>query len=129
VGQPLRSHPKLQDLQHGRSPYRDLEDMLYEIARGIGMVLHNQHVLYDKLVSIDRKEQAEMATLDDLTQAVADATTVDESIIVLLDNIAAQLANAQQDPARIQSVIDTINAEKQRVADAVVRNTSAAPEA
>jgi hypothetical protein len=129
VTDPLRQPQELLNLHRRPHPYNDLYDWVVAIAQGQGAILYNQRIIYELLANVDRKETAEMATLDDLTQAVADASTVDESIITLLDNIAAQLAAAQTDPAKIQAVIDTINAEKQRVADAVTANTPAAPTA
>lgn len=68
-----------------------------------------------------------MADLTALSQAVADATTVEESAITLLDGLAAQLAAAATDPAAIQAIVDSITSEKDKLAADVAKNTPAAP--
>ena len=68
-----------------------------------------------------------MATMQDLLAAVNDESTVDDSIITLLDQISQQLKDAQvsNDPAAIQKVIDQVAVNKQKISDAVTRNTVA----
>ena len=64
--------------------------------------------------------------LDNLKQAVADNTSVTESAITLLDGIKKALDDAlasNDPPAAVQAVADSITAEKQKLADAITRNT------
>lgn len=70
-----------------------------------------------------------MATLQDITQAVTDEKTVEDSVLVLLNNIEQQLkdAIAQNNPAAMQAVVDQITAQKQTMADAVAANTPPPP--
>ncbi len=65
------------------------------------------------------------ASLDDLKAAVAAEKTVVDGVVVLLNDLSAQLAAAiaSGDPAAVQEVLDAINANKQELADAVVANT------
>jgi enamine deaminase RidA (YjgF/YER057c/UK114 family) len=67
-----------------------------------------------------------VALIDDLTQDVADESTVIDSAVQLLDNLSAQLAAAGTDPAKLAQLKSTIDANKQRLADAVQANTPAA---
>jgi hypothetical protein len=70
-----------------------------------------------------------MATMQDLVSAVQNESTVDDSIITLLNGISQQLkdALAQNDPNAIQAVIDQVNANSKKLSDAVAANTPAAP--
>lgn len=69
-----------------------------------------------------------MANIADVATAVAEETTVTESAVVLLDGIKSALdaAIASNDPAAVQAVVDSIGANKTRLAEAVARNTPAA---
>jgi len=72
-----------------------------------------------------------MAQIDDLKAAVAENTSVVQSAVVLMDNIAAQLAAALAGgnvSADVQAVIDTIKANSAALAADVAKNTPAAPE-
>lgn len=72
-----------------------------------------------------------MATMQDLKDAVSRNTSVDASIIALLQGISQQLKDAQaaNDPAAIQSVIDQLDANTRSISDAVTANTPASPTA
>jgi flagellin-specific chaperone FliS len=87
-----------------------------------------QHI-HELLHAINFKVNIIMANMQDLIATVQDEASVDDSIITLLDEISQQLkdAQAQNDPAAIQGVIDSINANKQKISDAVTRNTPAQP--
>ena len=76
-----------------------------------------------------RKLEIIMATLQDVRDAVARNTAVDQSIITLLSGISQQLkdALAQNDPAAVQAVVDSIDANTKALADAVTANTPASP--
>ena len=65
--------------------------------------------------------------LDALTAEVADIETQSDSIIALVNGLAAQLAAAKEDPAAIQSLADSLKAKAAAIAAAVVANTPVAP--
>jgi len=66
-----------------------------------------------------------MATIQDINAAVAAQSTVEDSIIVLLNGIVQQLKDAQaaNDPAALDKVIADITANTQKLQDAVTANT------
>jgi hypothetical protein len=67
-----------------------------------------------------------MATMADLEAAVTRNTDVDESVVTLLAGISQQLKDAQADPAKIAEVIAKLDANTQKMAEAVTANTPAA---
>lgn len=79
------------------------------------------------LIEVVGKEKRMAATLDDLIAGVQQESTVDDSIIALLNNISAQLKAAGSDPAKIQQVNDAIQANIAKITAAVTANTPAAP--
>ncbi len=71
-----------------------------------------------------------MALIDDLIANVADESTVDDSIITLLNNVVAELKAAGSPPAtlaQLQTVMDAVTANKAKVAAAVTANTTPTP--
>lgn len=70
-----------------------------------------------------------MATMEDLKAAVARNTSAENSVIELLKGISQQLKDAQaaNDPAAVQAVIDQIDANTAAAAAAVVANTPTPP--
>lgn len=77
------------------------------------------------------KEQKLMATIQDVQNAVTSETTVVGSVVTLLNQLSAQLqaAIAQNDPAALQALVTSINANATTLANAVTANTPAAPPA
>lgn len=71
-----------------------------------------------------------MAKIDELRAAVADQTTVVQSAVTFMDNIAQQLkdaiASSVPTDQAVQEIIDSINANKKTLADDMVKNTPAA---
>lgn len=71
------------------------------------------------------------AELDALTAAVAANTTVTGSAIELLTGLHAKilelLAQEVIDPAAVQALADGLSADTQKLAEAIVANTPAAP--
>lgn len=78
-----------------------------------------------RIITIGTKN---MATLQDITDAVAAEKTVELSVIALLTKIAADLsaALAGQDPAAMQAVVDMIHANTDALSAAVTAGTPAA---
>lgn len=70
-----------------------------------------------------------MATIADVDAAVSAESDVVNSAVTLLDQLKQMLQDALNsgDPAAVQAVLDKIAASKQNLADAVARNTPAAP--
>jgi len=81
--------------------------------------------LSNQMARIERKQEALMATMNDLRAAVARNTSVDESVLTLLAGISQQLKDAQAsgDPAALQEVINQLDANTDRMAAAVTANT------
>lgn len=68
-----------------------------------------------------------MATIQDIANAVAAETTVDQSIVTLLDNIVTELkaAQASNNPVAMDAVVASIQANQKILSDAVTANTPA----
>lgn len=69
-----------------------------------------------------------MATMDELKAAVTRNTSVDDSVLALLQGISQQLKDAQaaNDPQAIADVIAQLDANTQKMTDAVTANTPSA---
>lgn len=85
----------------------------------------------DKLISsvtlIEGNEHTMSAELDKLTQDVADNTSVEQSAIQLITNLAGMVAAAQTDPSKLAALSSALNNEKDALAAAITANTPAAP--
>jgi hypothetical protein len=90
-----------------------------------------QAVVMSALKIIQTKETTIMATLTDVQDAVTAETTVEQSVILLLQGLSTQLAAAlaANDPAAIQAIVDSINANSAALSAAVTANTPVAPPA
>ena len=73
-------------------------------------------------------ENAIMPTMQDLKDAVTRNTSVDDSVLALLQGISQQLKDAQaaNDPRAITDIINQLDANTQKMTDAVTANTPAA---
>jgi len=80
-----------------------------------------------QLETVLEKENQMAATIDDILAGVNTESTVDDSIITLLNNIAQQLANAGVPQAKIDAIMSVIQANQAKVTAAVTANTPAAP--
>ncbi len=97
----------------GRDPWSSAPPWAVELRQMVSLVLkHGEHI---------------MATLDDLTAAVAAEDTVIDSAVALIQGMADQLKAAGTDPVKLQSLQDDITAKTKALADAVSANTPAAP--
>jgi ABC-type transporter Mla subunit MlaD len=70
---------------------------------------------------------ATMASLDELTAAVAAQTTVVDSAVTLLGQLAQMVRDAGTDPAALAALADQIEAQSAELADAVTANTPETP--
>ncbi len=80
-----------------------------------------------KLDLLLRMEAIMATSIAEVEAAVSDLATVEDSVVHLLDSVYAMLVEARGDPAAIKRVLEAIAARKVALADAVVRNTDAAP--
>jgi hypothetical protein len=101
----------------------------------IHLIHHFDEATVEQLCRIERKldlildnQEYIMATMEDLKASVQKNTDAEASVIALLKGISQQLKDAQaaNDPAAIQAVIDQIDANTAAAAAAVVANTPAA---
>lgn len=92
-----------------------------EVLRRLSVVIHKLDLI------IDRQETI-MTVMDDLKAAVTRNTSVDDSVLALLQGISQQLKDAQaaNDPQAIADVIAQLDANTQKMTDAVTANTPAA---
>ena len=67
------------------------------------------------------------AELDALSAQVAASATVEASAITLIQGLAAQIAAAGTDPAKLSALTASLNASATALAAAVSANTPAAP--
>lgn len=77
---------------------------------------------------LETLENVIMPTMDDLKAAVTRNTNVDDSVLALLQGISQQLKDAQasNDPQAIADVIEQLDANTQKMTDAVTANTPSA---
>ena len=66
-----------------------------------------------------------MATVVDVLNKISELDTVEDSVLALVTSISQQLkdAKASNDPAALDQIISALDAEKQKLADAVSANT------
>jgi chromosome segregation ATPase len=84
------------------------------------------HDLKDQLTRIEGKLTSMSAELDQLTVDVKKTTDAEDSAILLLQGLAAQLAAIKNDPAAIQALSTTLSSKADELAAAVVANTPSA---
>jgi hypothetical protein len=75
------------------------------------------------LKRIEERLDKIMVTLDDLIADAEDEKTVIGSVVTLLGQLSQQIKDAGTDPAKLQALKDTIDANKKAIADAIVANT------
>jgi len=75
--------------------------------------------------SLSRQGAKVMAALDDLEAKVAEVKNVEDSVMMLLDTIHQELADAvaSGDMNRVQAVVASLESQRQALSDAVARNT------
>lgn len=75
------------------------------------------------LQDIKQKEIIMSVQMDTLTAAVTKNTGLDESIIALLQGLAAQITDAAGDKAKALALADELNAKSDALAAAITANT------
>lgn len=72
------------------------------------------------------KEQIMSEQLDKLTTEVTETVTVQQSAILLLQGLSAQIAAMKDDPIALQALADSLDASSNALAEAIAANTPAA---
>jgi len=103
------------EVHHFHHPDRETAERLCRIENMLGQIL--------------QREGKIMASIQDVNAAVSAQTTVEQSVVILLQNLAQQIKDAQAsgDPAALDQVVANINANTKALSDAVAANTPAAP--
>lgn len=93
-----------------------------EVLRRLDALQANSGLILETLESVI------MPTMDDLKAAVTRNTSVDDSVLALLQGISQQLKDAQaaNDPQAITDIIAQLDANTQKMTDAVTANTPSA---
>jgi len=80
-----------------------------------------------QLLKVQQKEILTMAaSVDDVIAAVQKETTVEQSVITLLNQFASQVQAAGTDPIKLQQALDLITSNTAALSAAVTANTPAA---
>ena len=97
---------------HEHSHNREVS--LRDLSKKLDLIIYNQEKL--------------MANIQELQAAVARNTEAEDSVIVLLNGISQQLKDAQAsgNPVELDKVIAQLDANRDKLAAAVVANTPAA---
>ena len=108
---------------HDNQETRILHDFMRSVLEAL-LAIHNK---LDKLVT---QGALIMASLDETLAAVQAESTVDDSIIALLQGLAAQIAAgglSPADQAKVDAIFAAAQSNAQKVSAAVTANTPAAP--
>jgi len=80
-----------------------------------------------KLDQLLLQEEVMAGELDALTAQVAENTSVEQSAITLIQNLAAQIQAAGTDPAKLDALVQQLHGSSAALAAAITANTPAAP--
>ena len=89
-------------------------------------ILRNQVALHTLFTELSEKVDRIMTDLTALTAAVAAETSVDQSVLALVQNLAAQITAAAGDPAQVAALAEQLTASTAALQAAVTANTPAA---
>jgi uncharacterized protein YoxC len=81
----------------------------------------------DLAQAVQTGQVKQMAAIDDLTAQVAANTSAEDSAVTLLNELAAMLAAAGTDPAKLAALQTDLKTHADALAAAIVANTPAAP--
>ena len=79
------------------------------------------------LGAVQEKEEIMSKELDALTAQVKANTDVEASAVILIQGLAAQIAEAKDDPVKIQALADSLKGSADTLAAAVSANTPMSP--
>jgi hypothetical protein len=100
---------------------------LHEIHRKLDVHSSALKKILALLEESKAKEIRMTQQLDDLTAAVEENTSLDNSIIQLVDGLAAQILALKDDPAKLAALAASLKASSAAVAAAIAANTPAEP--
>jgi hypothetical protein len=83
--------------------------------------------ILNRLASIQKKEERIMASLLDLEAAVTENTTLDGSIIELVNGLAVQIDALKTDPVKLAALATSLRASSAAISAAILANTPAEP--
>ena len=83
--------------------------------------------ILDILGAVQEKEEIMSKELDALTAQVKANTDVEASAVILIQGLAAQIAEAKDDPVKIQALADSLKGSADTLAAAVSANTPMSP--
>ncbi len=92
----------------------------------INQILLGQRRIERKLDQLIKGEETIMADLQGITDAVAAETSIDQSAITLIQNLAAAVASLQPNQAAIDALAAQLTASAEALSAAVTANTPAA---
>jgi chromosome segregation ATPase len=90
---------------------------------------HPDPAVQDGLRSILGKLAKMSAAFDRLSQEVTETKTAVGSVLALVDGLADQIRELKDDPAKLEELANTLDAQQQLIAAKVLENTPAAPPA
>ncbi len=114
------------DVRSLRRDIADLKTGQTQVQSALSALTTGQQAEQGALQALNTQGDKLMATAAEILADVQDESTVDDSIITLLTNIKAMLDAAGTDPAALDQVKALIDANKAKIAAAVVANTPAA---
>jgi predicted nucleic acid-binding Zn-ribbon protein len=96
------------------------------LSQKLDQVLAKLDDVQAQLTGIRGKEEAMTVELDTLTEQVKKNEEVEQSAVLLIQGIAAQLAAIKDDPVKIAALSTELQASADTLASAVAANTPAA---
>jgi hypothetical protein len=103
-------------------------DDMFAVLKAVQLEVHELSVQTLAIQQILLKGVTTMAAdLTALTAQVVENTQLEGSAVQLIQNIAAQMAAARNDPIAVQALVDKLQASATALSAAVIANTPAAP--
>lgn len=90
-------------------------------------VLARLDVIDARIQQLHQTTEEAMADLTRITTEVEENGSVIDSAVVLLGSLSQQIRDLSTDPAALEALADSLDANSTRLAEAVVANTPAAP--
>ena len=103
------------------------EELERELRKQFRRVNDKLDVLYAYIKDIRKKEIIIMVELDDLEVAVNENTTLDGSIIALVEGLATQIEALKANPAKLISLAASLREKSLAIAAAIQANTPVVP--
>ena len=103
--------------------HRKLDALIIEMA----VIRINISNVVTMLKVSAEKEKHMSKELDDLQVAVEENTNLDNSIITLVDGLAAQIAALKDDPAKLAALAASLKASSAAISAAITANTPVVP--